>query len=143
MVEPSPRSMNRGSPPTERKARTGLLTPPGNRLTARSMSRADRSIVSKVLASRLSPLPCKTRKPPCKRLTEVYYLRPVPAVTELTPTRRSYRLTGRSRGSSSADPLREPGAPLVHAAAHVRGVGGLQIRPLNHPTRCLGEPAGD
>src|SRR4028119_652644 len=91
MVEPSPRSMNRGSPPTDRYARTGLFTPPGSRLNARSMSRAERSIVSKVRASRLSPLPCKTRKPPCERLTEVYYPRPLPAVTELTPMEGRYR----------------------------------------------------
>src|SRR5215204_4680741 len=30
MREPSPRRINTGFPPTERKARTGLLTPPGD-----------------------------------------------------------------------------------------------------------------
>src|SRR5579872_1286437 len=33
--------MNRGIPPTAPKARTGLLTPPGSRVTARSNNRSD------------------------------------------------------------------------------------------------------
>ena len=41
--------MNKGSPPTERNARTGLLTPPGRRCIARSIKRAERSIASVAL----------------------------------------------------------------------------------------------
>src|SRR5436309_2473647 len=40
--EPSPRAMKSGSPPTARKARTGLFTPPGKRFFARASSRCDR-----------------------------------------------------------------------------------------------------
>src|SRR3954469_14865079 len=40
--EPSPRVTKIGSPPTARKARTGLFTPPGKRLFARANSRCDR-----------------------------------------------------------------------------------------------------
>src|SRR5215212_533290 len=63
MREPSPRTMNTGSPPTDRKARTGLFTPPGIRLTALSISLAERSMTSIVLASTLSFLPCKRASP--------------------------------------------------------------------------------
>jgi hypothetical protein len=41
-------------------------------LMARSMSRAERSIASIVLASTLPLLPCKRVKPPSERLLEVY-----------------------------------------------------------------------
>src|ERR671917_924560 len=119
MVEPSPRSMNSGLPPTDRKARTGLLTPPGSLPTARSMSRAERSIVNKVLAFRLSPLPCITLEPPCKRLTEVYYPRPVPTVTELTPKGEHYRCWKPARrGLSGGRPTdQEPYSAMPHPAA--------------------------
>src|SRR3954466_5849909 len=40
--DPSPRAMKTGSPPTARKARTGLFTPPGKRFFARASSRCDR-----------------------------------------------------------------------------------------------------
>src|SRR4051812_549149 len=63
MREPSPRRMKSGSPPTERNARTGLLTPPGRRCIAPSMSLAERSIASVALASMLSPLPCNRFHP--------------------------------------------------------------------------------
>src|SRR5918995_5442728 len=85
MREPSPRSMNSGSPPTDRNARTGLLTPPGISPTARSISLAERSMASIVLASKLSPLPCKRAQPPSLRPFRVYNPEPVPVVTELTP----------------------------------------------------------
>src|SRR5438067_3743117 len=39
--DPSPRAMKSGSPPTARKARTGLFTPPGKRFFARASSRCD------------------------------------------------------------------------------------------------------
>src|ERR671938_245221 len=55
--------MNTGSPPTERNARTGLLTPPGRRRVARAIKRAERSITSATLASILSPLPCNNSQP--------------------------------------------------------------------------------
>ena len=63
MRDPSPRSMNSGSPPTGRNARTGLFTPPGISPIARSISLAERSMASIVLASTLSPLPCKRASP--------------------------------------------------------------------------------
>src|SRR5689334_4790434 len=44
MWAPSPRSMNSGAPPTERNARTGLLTPPGRSCCARSNNAAERSV---------------------------------------------------------------------------------------------------
>ena len=59
----SPRSTNKGSPPTGRNARTGLFTPPGIIPAARSISLAERSMASIVLASTLSPLPCKRASP--------------------------------------------------------------------------------
>src|SRR5215216_6493525 len=80
MREPSPRSMNRGSPPTERNARTGLLTPPGIRFAARCIRRAERSMASIVLASTF--LSCK--RTPSERLPEVYIFKPVSAVRALT-----------------------------------------------------------
>src|ERR1700693_1236268 len=40
---PSPRTMNGGSPPTARKARTGEFTPPGNTASARRWSSRDLS----------------------------------------------------------------------------------------------------
>ena len=39
MREPSPRAMNRGVPPTPRKARTGEFTPPGMTSCARANKR--------------------------------------------------------------------------------------------------------
>src|SRR5579864_3537129 len=41
MREPSPRTMNGGSPPTARKARTGESTPPGIKASARFCSLRD------------------------------------------------------------------------------------------------------
>src|ERR687893_2691723 len=74
MLERSPRCIKRGSPPTERNARTGLFTPPGILLTARSMSRAERSMVSIVLASTLLlPPPCKRDRTPFVRLLGSLY----------------------------------------------------------------------
>src|SRR5436190_13574698 len=43
MREPWPRSMNLGTPPTPRKARTGELTPPGITFWARANQASDRS----------------------------------------------------------------------------------------------------
>src|SRR5215218_9231790 len=77
MRDPSPRCMNRGSPPTERNARTALFTPPGIFLTARS-------IASIVLASTLPPRFCKRAKPPSKRLVGVYIVWSVRVVREVT-----------------------------------------------------------
>src|ERR687890_1465291 len=82
--EPPPRSMNSGSPPTDLNARTGLFTPPGIRPEALSINLAERSMASSVLASTLSPLPCKRASPLSLRLFKVYNPGPVPAVTELT-----------------------------------------------------------
>ena len=42
--EPSPRAMNRGVPPTPRKARTGELTPPGVTFWARAKSCSEREL---------------------------------------------------------------------------------------------------
>src|SRR5918994_2013070 len=64
MRDPSPRSMNSGSPPTGRNARTGLFTPPGISPTERSISLAERSMASIVLASTLSPLPSAAQAKP-------------------------------------------------------------------------------
>ena len=73
MREPSPRSMNSGSPPTDRNARTGLFTPPGISPTALSINLAERSMASSVLASTLSPLPCKRASPLRYACSRVYY----------------------------------------------------------------------
>src|SRR5579864_5424894 len=43
MREPSPRTMNGGSPPTARKARTGEFTPPGIKASARFCNLRDSS----------------------------------------------------------------------------------------------------
>ena len=43
--------MNRGVPPTELKARTGELTPPGMEREARSNSWAERSVVCGTISS--------------------------------------------------------------------------------------------
>src|SRR6266516_1776087 len=49
MWDPLPRTMNGGSPPTERNARTGEFTPPGIMLSARCCSRRDCSVLRKVV----------------------------------------------------------------------------------------------
>src|ERR1700683_5438611 len=55
MREPLPRAINGGSPPTERNARTGELTPPGIMLSARCCRRRDcstfRVVVGGIVAS--------------------------------------------------------------------------------------------
>src|SRR5580704_12388036 len=48
MCEPFPRKINRGSPPTEPKARTGEFTPPGIMLSARCCRRRDCSTLRDV-----------------------------------------------------------------------------------------------
>src|ERR1035438_5338896 len=45
MCAPWPRTMNRGSPPTERNARTGEFTPPGITLSALNWRRRDCSVL--------------------------------------------------------------------------------------------------
>src|SRR5215468_1101907 len=50
MWAPSPRPMNSGSPPTERKARTGELTPPGIDFWARSNRVLDLFVVFAIVA---------------------------------------------------------------------------------------------
>src|SRR4051812_29332929 len=45
MCAPEPRTMNGGSPPTERNARAGEFTPPGNNCSARACSLRERSIL--------------------------------------------------------------------------------------------------
>src|SRR5215210_1515417 len=101
MREPSPRSIKSGSPPTERKARTGLLTPPGMRLVARAMRRAERSFTRASLAFALSSLPCNR-------------VGPFPRVYE--------RLIAQDQFVSrdTAHPKRS----LLQPAGHVRGVVG-------------------
>src|ERR1700688_2156827 len=47
--DPLPRTMNRGSPPTERNARTGEFTPPGIMLSALSCKRRDCSVLCEVV----------------------------------------------------------------------------------------------
>src|SRR5215210_84037 len=84
MREPSPRRMNTGSPPTERNARTGLLTPPGRRYIARSINRADRSIASVALASKLSLLPCNRLHPLSELMCVLYLYYHVKRVITLT-----------------------------------------------------------
>src|SRR3984957_3543607 len=49
--EPLPRTINRGSPPTERNARTGEFTPPGIMLSARNWRRRDCSVLCDVVDS--------------------------------------------------------------------------------------------
>src|SRR5579864_2888110 len=49
MCDPFPRTMNRGSPPTERNARTGEFTPPGIMLSALNWSRRDCSVFCDVV----------------------------------------------------------------------------------------------
>src|SRR5579864_7212183 len=49
MCEPLPRTMNRGSPPTERNARTGEFTPPGIMLSALNWRRRDCSVLCEVV----------------------------------------------------------------------------------------------
>jgi hypothetical protein len=48
-MHPSPRSINSGSAPTDLQARTGLLTPPGMILAARSYN--DWDLVKFILAA--------------------------------------------------------------------------------------------
>src|ERR671921_2147981 len=119
MYEPSPRSMNRGSPPTERNARTGLFTPPGIRLTARSMSRAERSMARIALASMSLLLPCKRVKPPSRRLIEVYTFWPVAAVRGLT---RLGEPAGDLRGIVGDDDIR---AGALYARERLQNHGPL------------------
>ena len=45
MCDPLPRTMNGGSAPTERNARTGEFTPPGIMLSARCCRRRDCSVL--------------------------------------------------------------------------------------------------
>src|SRR5579859_3735872 len=47
--DPLPRTMNGGSPPTERKARTGEFTPPGIMDSARCCKRRDCSVLREVV----------------------------------------------------------------------------------------------
>src|ERR1700733_2543437 len=49
MCEPFPRTMNSGSAPTERNARTGEFTPPGIMLSARFCRRRDCSVLRNVV----------------------------------------------------------------------------------------------
>jgi hypothetical protein len=49
MCEPLPRTINGGSPPTERNARTGEFTPPGIMLSARCCRRRDCSVLRDVV----------------------------------------------------------------------------------------------
>src|SRR5215210_1711496 len=122
MRDPSPRCMNRGSPPTERNARTGLFTPPGILLTARSMSRAERSIASIVLASTLPPRFCKRAKPPSKRLVRVYIVWPVRVVREVTLRGEP---AGYIRGVVGDDDV---GAGALHAGERLEDCG-LLVEP--------------
>src|SRR5271165_2993988 len=52
---PFPRTMNGGSPPTDRNARTGEFTPPGIMLTARCCRRCDCSVFLDVAEGIKSP----------------------------------------------------------------------------------------
>src|ERR671932_588336 len=100
MREPSPRRMNKGSPPTERNARTGLLTPPGRRCIARPIKRPERSMASTVLAFKLPSLP-RNRFHPLSELVHVLYLH--------YPVKPVITLTRRPSGHSDAVPrLRKP-----------------------------------
>src|ERR1700688_2439283 len=49
MCDPLPRTINGGSPPTERNARTGEFTPPGIMLSARCCRRRDCSVFCDVV----------------------------------------------------------------------------------------------
>src|SRR6266567_862416 len=49
MCDPLPRTINSGSPPTERNARTGEFTPPGIMLSARCCRRRDCSVLRDVV----------------------------------------------------------------------------------------------
>src|SRR5262249_48169732 len=55
--------MNRGCPPTDRKARTGLLTPPGMSVWASANNRAER-VVFIVGAHRITRRQKRSRKRP-------------------------------------------------------------------------------
>src|ERR1700756_2002146 len=73
MCEPLPRTINGGSPPTERKPRTGEFTPPGIMLSARFCRRFDCSVLRIVLvgikSSRLGEKRCQS---PLAAVTEYY-----------------------------------------------------------------------
>src|SRR5580704_12593973 len=49
MCDPLPRTINSGSPPTDRNARTGEFTPPGIMLSARCCRRRDCSVLRDVV----------------------------------------------------------------------------------------------
>src|ERR1700752_2893232 len=49
ICDPLPRTINGGSPPTARKARTGEFTPPGIMLSARCCRRRDCSVLRVVV----------------------------------------------------------------------------------------------
>src|SRR5581483_175842 len=49
ICDPLPRTINGGSPPTDRNARTGEFTPPGIMLSARCCSRRDCSVFREVV----------------------------------------------------------------------------------------------
>src|SRR3984885_4314166 len=49
MCDPLPRTIKRGSPPTERNARTGEFTPPGIMLSALNWRRCDSSVLCDVV----------------------------------------------------------------------------------------------
>src|SRR6266496_962259 len=51
ICDPLPRTINGGSPPTERNARTGEFTPPGIMLSARCCRRRDCSVLRDVVDS--------------------------------------------------------------------------------------------
>src|ERR1700684_4075123 len=63
MCDPLPRRINGGSPPTEPKARTGELTPPGIMFSARCWRRRDcsvlRDMVEGIRSSRLGENRCQ------------------------------------------------------------------------------------
>src|SRR5271163_4045936 len=91
MREPLPRAMNGGSPPTERKARTGEFTPPGIMLSARCCKRRDCSTFREVVEG----IECSRRRR-CRptRLTTIA----APAPNELIRYSRCrhHRATSRS-----------------------------------------------
>src|ERR1039458_6786854 len=67
MCDPLPRTINRGSPPTERNARTGEFTPPGIMLSALNWRRRDCSVlrdgVDGIESSRRGEIRCQQIEP--------------------------------------------------------------------------------
>src|ERR1700730_14318004 len=70
--DPLPRTINRGSPPTARNARTGEFTPPGIMLSARCCKRRDCSVLRDVVDGIRSSRP-RSKKITRKKMSTARY----------------------------------------------------------------------